>query len=142
MWKLKISKELLENLKSPNFTKVNSIKTYEFSTLNTTIPDKLKSKLFDIIDGCFFKKGSHKLTYVAKMLEFLIENINVFLSNQVFQQSVRIPMSTDCAPLLADFFFLHMKHNLFYSKTGTWKKLMARCSPQLIIQVYRRHVIN
>lgn len=39
------------------------------------------------------------------MPEFLIENINVFLSNQVFQQSVRIPMSTDCAPLLADFFF-------------------------------------
>lgn len=66
MWKHMISKELLENLKSPNFTKVNSIKTYEFSTLNSTIPNKLESKLFDIIDSCFFKKKeSHKLTYVA-----------------------------------------------------------------------------
>jgi hypothetical protein len=40
MWILKNSKELLANLKA----QINSIKTYDFSTLYTTIPhDKLKS---------------------------------------------------------------------------------------------------
>ena len=44
MWILENSKELLEHLKSPNFNHVTSIKSFDFSTLNTTIPhDKLKS---------------------------------------------------------------------------------------------------
>jgi hypothetical protein len=44
MWILKNSKELLANLKAQNFSQINSIKTYAFSTLYTTIPhDKLKS---------------------------------------------------------------------------------------------------
>ena len=38
------------------------------------------------------------------MLEFLIDNIYVVFGNQVFQQSVGIPMGTNCAPLLADLF--------------------------------------
>jgi hypothetical protein len=47
VWILKNSKELLENLKSRNFSKIDSIKTYDFSTLCTTIPhNKLKSRLF------------------------------------------------------------------------------------------------
>jgi hypothetical protein len=38
------------------------------------------------------------------MLEFLIDNIYVVVGGQVFQQSVGIPMGTNCAPLLADLF--------------------------------------
>jgi hypothetical protein len=54
MWILKNSKELLENLKSHDVSKIDSIKTYDFSTLYTTIPhNKLKSRLFQIIDNCF-----------------------------------------------------------------------------------------
>jgi hypothetical protein len=41
---------------------------------------------------------------IKKMLEFLIENIFV-VDSQVFQQSVEIPMGTNCAPLLADLFY-------------------------------------
>jgi hypothetical protein len=53
MWILKNSKELLANLKAQNFSQINGIKTYDFSTLYTTIPhEKLKSRLFDIIDIC------------------------------------------------------------------------------------------
>lgn len=56
MWILKNSIELLEILRSPNLTKSNNIKT--FSMIYTTISrDKLKPRLFEIIDSCFFKKN-------------------------------------------------------------------------------------
>ena len=43
MWILKNSKELLGNLKAQSLHSVNSIKSFDFSTLYTTIPhDKLK----------------------------------------------------------------------------------------------------
>ena len=38
------------------------------------------------------------------MLDFLVDNIYVVFGDQVFQQSVGIPMGTNCAPLLADLF--------------------------------------
>ena len=38
------------------------------------------------------------------MLCFLIDNIYVVFGDQVFQQSVGIPMGTNCALLLADLF--------------------------------------
>jgi hypothetical protein len=48
---LKILKELLENLKSYGFTRFDSIKMNDFSTLYTTIPhNKLKYRLSQIID--------------------------------------------------------------------------------------------
>ena len=131
MWILKNSKELLENLKSHDFSKIDSIKTYDFSTLYTTIPhNKLKSRLFQIIDNCFLNKnGTRKYKFlvigkqdtyfvrhhsdspykyseadIKSMLGFLVDNIYVVFGDQVFQQSVGIPMGTNCAPLLADLF--------------------------------------
>jgi hypothetical protein len=38
----------------------------------------------------------------VNMLEFLIDNIFVFFGGRVFQQTVGIPMGTNCTPLLAD----------------------------------------
>jgi len=38
------------------------------------------------------------------MLEFLIHSIFVIFGGRVFQQTVGIPMDTNCAPLLADLF--------------------------------------
>jgi 3-methyladenine DNA glycosylase Tag len=50
MWILKNSKDLLENLKSRSFSQVSSIKTFDFSTLYTTLPhDKLKTCLKETI---------------------------------------------------------------------------------------------
>ena len=37
MWILKNSKDLLDNLKSRSFSQVSSIKTFDFSTLYTTL---------------------------------------------------------------------------------------------------------
>ena len=45
MWILKNSKELLDNLQSHSLNSIHSIKTYDFSTLYTTIPHtKLKAR--------------------------------------------------------------------------------------------------
>jgi hypothetical protein len=38
------------------------------------------------------------------MLGFLVNNIYVIFADHVCQQSVGIPIGTDCAPLLADLF--------------------------------------
>ena len=45
MWILKNSKELLDHLQSPNFNLITNIKSFDFSTLYTTIPhQKRKSR--------------------------------------------------------------------------------------------------
>ena len=67
MWILKNSKELLEHLKSPNFNNITSIKSFNFSTLYTTIPhDKLKRRLASIIRNSFmFKNGNRRYKYLV-----------------------------------------------------------------------------
>jgi hypothetical protein len=67
MWILKNSKELLEILKSHGFSKIDTIKTYDFSTLYTTIPhNKLKSWLFQIVDFWFLNKnGTQKYKFLV-----------------------------------------------------------------------------
>ena len=125
MWILKNSKELLEHLKPPNFNNITSIKSFDFSTLYTTIPhDKLKSRLASIIRNSFmFNNGNrsykclvlghgesyfekehsdskHKYSEddIIKMLEFLADNILVVFAGRVFQQIVGISIGTNCAP--------------------------------------------
>jgi hypothetical protein len=90
---------------------------------------KIKSRPFQIIDICFFNKygtRKHKFLVIGKqdqtyfvrhhsdspykyseadikgMLGFLVDNIYLVFGDQVFQQSVGIPMGTNCAPLLSD----------------------------------------
>ena len=61
MWILKNSKELLECLQSPNFNHITSIKSFDFSTLYTTIPhQKLKSRLATIILNSFIHKNGNR----------------------------------------------------------------------------------
>ena len=131
MWILKNSKELLDYLKSPIFNLITNIKSFDFSTLYTTIPhQKLKSRLATIIRNSFLhKNGNRRYKYlvlgregpyfvkehsdaknkyteedIIKMLEFLVDNIFVVFAGKVFQQIVGILMGTNCAPLLADIF--------------------------------------
>ena len=66
MWILKNSKDLLDNLKSRSFSQVSSIKTFDFSTLYTTLPhDKLKTRLKETIHKAF----SHR-NYGPKFVVF------------------------------------------------------------------------
>ena len=54
MWILKNSKELLDNLQSHSLNSIHSIKTYDFSTLYTTISHtKLKARLSELIKNAF-----------------------------------------------------------------------------------------
>ena len=54
MWILKNSKDLFDNLKSRSFSQVSSVKTFDFSTLYTTLPhDKLKTRLKETIHKAF-----------------------------------------------------------------------------------------
>ena len=102
MWTLKNSKDLLDNLKSRSFSHVSSVKTFDFSTLYTTLPhDKLKPRLKETIhkafshrnDGSIFVVLGYNSTYfsnkiqkdkicyseeqVISMLEFFIDIIFV-----------------------------------------------------------------
>jgi hypothetical protein len=131
MWILKNSKELLESIHKYSNTKINALKTFDFSTLYTTIPhSKLKKRLAAIIHNAFVSKnGKQKYNFMAikngtayfvsenteakqiytehdiiTMLNFLIDNIFVQFGGIIFQQIVGIPMGTNAAPLLADLF--------------------------------------
>ena len=44
-------------------------------------------------------------TDIITMLKFVIDNIFAMFGGRVFQQTVDIPMGTNCAPLLANLFF-------------------------------------
>ena len=60
---------------------------------------------------CFVNRHSkanykYKQDEIIQMLDFLIDNIFVLFGGRVFQQTIGIPMGTNCAPLLADL-FLH-----------------------------------
>jgi hypothetical protein len=60
---------------------------------------------------CFVNRHSkanykYKQDEIIQMLDFLIDNIFVLFGGRVFQQTIGIPMGTNCASLLADL-FLH-----------------------------------
>jgi hypothetical protein len=66
MWILINLKDLLDNLKSHDFSKIDIMKIYDFSTLYTILPhDKLKSRLFQIIDNCFFEQKLHPTIQIS-----------------------------------------------------------------------------
>ena len=52
-------------------------------------------------------------TDIINMLEFLIDSIIVIFVGRVFQQTVGIPMGTNCEPLLADVFFIRMRQTSY-----------------------------
>ena len=148
MWILKNS-NFFEHLQSPNFNNITNIKTFDFSTLYTTIPhQKLKSRLATIIRNSFIHKNGNvrykflvlgregpyfvkehsdsKNKYteddIINMLEFLVDNIFVAFGRKVFQQIVGIPMGTTCALLLADIFLYSYEAESIQSLLSNGKK--------------------
>jgi hypothetical protein len=67
MWMLKNSKNLLEYIQSRSLSSCNNIKTFDFSTLYTTIPhSKLNDRLRELVQLCFIKKnGQRKYKYLV-----------------------------------------------------------------------------
>jgi hypothetical protein len=109
----------LEIVTSTSFSQVSSIKTFDFSTLYTTLPhDKLKTGLKETIHKAF-SHGNYGSTFVVlgynstyfsnkfqngktyyseeqviSVLEFLIDNIFVSFGGTLFQQVVGKSLGT------------------------------------------------
>ena len=60
------------------------------------------------------------------MLEYLIDNIFVEFGGRIFQQTVGIPMCTNCAPLLADLFLCSYEAEFVQSLLKAGKKHLAQ----------------
>ena len=63
---------------------------------------------------------------IIRMLEFLIDNIFVVFGGRVFQQTVGIPMGTNCAPLLADLFLYSYEADFIQGLLKKNEKNLAR----------------
>ena len=154
MWILTNSKDLLECLGSKSLKYCSNIKTFDFFySLHYHSPFKLKDRLKLLIQKSFFYQNGrrrykflvlcHDQSYFVKhhtdsnskytetditdMLEFLIDNIFVEFGGLIFQQTVGIPVGTNCAPLLVDLFLYSYEaefiQNLLKDKT---KKHLAK----------------
>ena len=64
---------------------------------------------------------------ICGMLDFLIDNIFVMFGGRVFQQTVGIPMGTNCAPLLADLFLYSYEADFIQSLLQRKEKKLAQC---------------
>ena len=77
MWILKNSKDLLDYIQSRTLSSCNSIKTFDFSTLYTTIPhSKLKDKLRELVQLCFIKKndqGRYKYLLLGRDRSYFVK---------------------------------------------------------------------
>jgi hypothetical protein len=60
------------------------------------------------------------------MLEFLIDNIFAMFDGRVFQQTVGIPMGTNCATLLADLFLYSYEADFIQELLQKHEKSLAR----------------
>ena len=144
--------DLLEYIQSMSFSSCNSIKTFDFPTLYTCIPhSKLKDRLRELVQLCFIKRNGQQRRYtylvlgrdisyfvkknttkkfsetdIINMLQFLIDNIFVIFDRLVFQQTVGIPMGTNCAPLLADLFLYSYEVNFIQGLLKKKEKKLPR----------------
>ena len=112
--------------------------TYDFSSLYTTLPHNLiKDKLIDLIERTFQREGSPYLACndrnafllqknlkkyhawscqnVCDALTFLLDSIFIRFGTKLYRQIVRIPMGTNCAPLVADLFLFCYERDFMMS---------------------------
>ena len=117
----KNSTEILNKSKTKGF-QASTISTYDFSTLYTTLPHLIRNQLVDFIENtfrrevalylacnegrAFFASEEHKkydlwsCQKVTDALFYLLDSIYIRFGSKLYRQNVRIPMGTNCAPLL------------------------------------------
>ena len=128
MWIVDNSIKVLDNLRKFNEKKIaKNIRTYDFSTLYTSIPHKdLKREIAWVVSQCFNKDArrfirvntrtgeahwsktrgnkDHVWNKDELIIVWLIDYIYVVCGDSLFKQVIGIPMGTDCAPFLANLF--------------------------------------
>jgi len=77
MWILKNSNDLVESFSSQSLSVISFIKTFDFSTLYTTIPHpKFKSRLKDLVtNSCRAKSGKRRYSYIV------VHGLNAYFDN-------------------------------------------------------------
>ena len=139
-WIVDNSVEVLKQITHCNkYKKVKNIRTYDFSTLYTSIPHKsLKSQMVWVINQCFNEssrkfikieknsanwtktRGTHTVTWSKQQLicqvKYLIQNIYVTCGDSLFRQVIGIPMGTDCAPFLANLYLYSYEYQWLEKK--------------------------
>ena len=124
----KTSSESLQKMNSFYDPKVTLIKTFDISTLYTSVPyQKVKERMHRLVNQIFLhKNGSRRYNYlvvngdrtfltneeisvgktyyeirICQMLYFLMDNIYIKIGNHLFIQciTIGIPMGTNCAPV-------------------------------------------
>ena len=136
----------MDNLQSHSLSSIHSTKTYDFSTLYTTIPHaKLKFRLSELIKNAFrYKNGKKRYEYIVvgynstyfvkntsnaknkytendiiRMLDYLIDNIFVECGGVIFQQIIGIP-------LLADLFLYSYEAEFIQTLIKSSKRHLAK----------------
>jgi len=103
----KNSKDLLETLSSRSQYVCNSFKTFDFSTLYTTITHTPLNLVIGRDKYHFVKnhsKDNNKYKHeIIQMLDFLIDNIFVLFGGRGFQQTIGIPMGYDLCSVICRF---------------------------------------
>ena len=115
-----------------------SVKTFDFETLYTSIPQlKLKEQIGSLIKSIFVLRkkrfisvsGTHayfamkrsksgfsvSFNELVKCINFVIDNSYINYKNKIYKQEYGIPMGTNCAPYLANL-FLHCYEVKFIDK--------------------------
>ena len=131
MWIVDNSIKVLEELRKFNDDNLaKNIRTYDFSTLYTSIPHKdLKREIAWVISESF-NNDTRRFIHIdvwnkrarwsktrgkeedlvwnkdelISHVKWLIDNIYVVCGDSLFKQDIGIPMGTDCAPFLANLF--------------------------------------
>ena len=143
MWIVDNSIKVLEKLREFNgMNLAKSIRTYDFSTLYTSIPHKdLKNEIAWVISECFNDdtrrfihidecrrearwsktrgKGNGHVWNKQDLIghvNWLIDNIYVVCGDSVFKQAIGIPMGTDCALFLANLFLFAFEYKWLLKK--------------------------
>ena len=137
MWIVDNSIEVLRKIKESNKNKTRNVRTYDFSTLYTSLPHKkLKERIAQVINQCFNNEGRRYIhingqhasckkargkssnvwdaSTLISHVHYLIDNIYVKCGDTLFQQVIGIPMGTDCAPFLANLFLYSYEFDWMY----------------------------
>ena len=78
-------------------------------------------------DAIYDKYTMWTCTDLCSALEFLLDNIYIRHGENIFKQTIGIPMGTNCAPLIADLFLFCYERDftLSLSKTDDYQMIDA-----------------
>ena len=126
-----------------------ALDSFDFSTLDTNIPhSQLKTRMEELIRNAFSTRdASHMalgkdyaywtsrpvantrnlmMNQLVEMFNFLIDNIYIQIGSAVYQQTIGIPMGTDCAPLVTDLFLFSYEFEFMKSLIRTDLSVAAK----------------